>query len=134
MRISSKAIWSLTFLIILGSTLQLNAQSCKYDYDEEDEITGERERKNTYRFTYELNVSLNRASDTFKFQVNRVLQGEVDHIINSQDQLILKLGNGESIPLSPEGTYTPSSRIAGAGILTDYKNLIYNSSREHYEK
>ena len=120
--------------LLFGLLAEVQAQKCKFDFDKEDPISGERVRRNSYKLKKQaFTVSYYRKKDELKLELNMVFAGARTFSVTTSDQLVLKLGNDETITVYPSKEFPPTSQATGAGVYTFYA-ISYNATQEQYQQ
>ncbi|WP_462249949.1 hypothetical protein [Ekhidna sp.] len=125
----------LTILLILITSIgELSAQKCKYTFDKEDPISGERVRRNSYKLKKQaFTVSYYRNGDDYRLELSILFAGSRNDIITPKDELILKMSNGENVSVNPVENYEPVKQATTVGVYTVYA-VSYAATKEIMEQ
>lgn len=121
-------------LLLFGMLAEVQAQKCKFDFDKEDPISGDRVRRNNYKLKKQaFTVSYYRKKDEFKLELSMIFAGARTFSVTTSDQLVLKLSNNETITVYPSKEFAPTSQATGSGVYTFYA-ISYNATQEQYQQ
>ena len=123
----------LVVLVIGIFSLQMNAQKCKYDFDEKDPMTEERVRRNSYKLKAYLRLGLYRRGDDYRVEINFNYSGERNDIVEKGNELLLKLSDGTLLKLPSTEDVTPITNLVGNYIVTTYA-VSYKINEEEMRK
>lgn len=122
----------LVFALIL-SMPQIQAQKkCKYNFDKEDPMTGERVMRNEVKLKSYFIVSYYRKADSLRIELNVRFVGERNFRVPKGSELKLKLSDGKILSFFSAQTANPLSYVGGSQILTNYA-MTYYCSKEQME-
>lgn len=107
----------------------MNAQNCKYDFDEKDPMTNERVRRNTYKLKSYLKISLYRRGNEYRVEANFRYGGEQNYVIKQGEEILIKLADDSLLKLPANESADPVSNVIGNYIITDYA-ISYNISEK----
>jgi hypothetical protein len=120
----------LSACIMLSNTME--AQKCKYDFDEKDPMSDVRIRRIEVKLKSYFIVSYYRSGDDFRVELNVRFVGERNFAVKVGNELQLKLSNGEILSFKAAQDATPLSYVGGTQVMTNYA-ITHYCSREQME-
>lgn len=120
------------FLAVLY-ILPASAQKCKYTFDKTDPITNERIRRSSHDISLWAKVSLYRAADDLRLELNLAQDGEHNYSIPIGAKIFVKLGDGAILELTSANEAIPVSFLAGSQVATAFA-FSYPITKEQVEK
>lgn len=124
---------SVLFLLFTLYVIPVNAQKCKYQFDKEDPITGERIRRNIHNINMWTKLAFYRANDDTRVELNFVKGGEQNFAIPVGTEIIIKTGDGKLLKLKSANKAMPQSFVTGNQVATAYA-ISYFISKEQMQQ
>ena len=119
-----------TILLLLTAIQFVSvAQNCKYDYDKEDPISGQKEQRIKFNCTMVYTFAFYRNGNDHRVESYIMMPGEQNFVLPEGSKIDIKLSNKKVLTLASAGKAAPETNIYGSTVRTSY-SMSYSITSE----